>query len=356
MKSETKEINPPSNFRKFFAEFALILGLSFICFIIGINIHRHFGILILYVPYAYLLFAINQYFFLELLIKRTISMIEYILVALLSAVLLFIPFFFMIQAIHGRYSNKIIWLGIICAIIVLPITYLYFFRFKANKRTIDFLKKDLGKTAAEYKLMQSQVNPHFLFNVMNSIYGLALQENANRTADSVQRLSQMMRFLIFENQQDQIPLSRDLSYLKEYITIQSLRTENVENVKIEQDIVDSIDNLFIAPMLLIPFVENAFKHGISMNKPSWIKVNADVVDGQLKFSVYNSIHKSTGTDLERTKSGIGLENVKSRLDLSYPDRYMLVMEQNQQEYFVFLTIELDSSPHSEFETNEQNHD
>ncbi len=182
---------------------------------------------------------------------------------------------------------------------------------------------------------------------MNSIYGIALQENASRTADSVQRLSQMMRFLIFENQQDQIPLSRDLSYLKEYIAIQSLRTESVPNVKIEHEIIDSLDSLYIAPMLLIPFVENAFKHGISMSKPSWIKVNADVVDGQLKFSVYNSIHKSTGTDLERTKSGIGLENVRSRLDLTYPDRYMLVMEQNQQEYFVFLTIDLDEVPHSE---------
>lgn len=339
--------NHKMTFRRFITEFLFVIGMSIVFFVISLSIHRHLAILFLYAPFGYLLYALNNFSLLELLVKKKITKVEYVLISILSAILIFIPFLILVQLIHGRYSDKIIFVGALFASVVILATYFYFFRYRADKKTIDFLRKDLGKTAAEYKLMQSQVNPHFLFNVMNSIYGIALQENASRTADSVQRLSQMMRFLIFENQQDQIPLSRDLSYLKEYIAIQSLRTESVPNVKIEHEIIDSLDSLYIAPMLLIPFVENAFKHGISMSKPSWIKVNADVVNGQLKFSVYNSIHKSTGTDLERTKSGIGLENVRSRLDLTYPDRYMLVMEQNQQEYFVFLTIDLDEVPHSE---------
>ncbi|VTQ05934.1 MULTISPECIES: sensor histidine kinase [Sphingobacterium] len=333
-----------STFRRFFTELLLVVGLTFIFSLIGSTIHRHLAILFLYVPFAYLLFALNNYVLLEFVAKKKILFVEYFLIVLLSSAIIFIPFWMIIQGIHGRPSKKIIILGLICVLILIPFTYYYFFRLRSDRKTIASLRKDLGKTAAEYKLMQSQVNPHFLFNVMNSIYGIALQEDASRTADSIQRLSQMMRFLIFENQLDQIPLSKDLNYLKEYIAIQSLRTESVPSVKIEHNIVDSFDNLFIAPMLLIPFVENAFKHGISMVKPSWIKVNADVVDGQLKFSVYNSIHNIEGTDLERTKSGIGLDNVKSRLDLTYPDKYMLVMEQNQEEYFVFLTIELRDSP------------
>lgn len=343
---KSNEDSKNKKFRKFFTELLLTIGLTIIFSMVSFPIHRHLGILILFAPYAYVIYALNNYLLLEYLYKKTILLSEYILIALLSGILIFLPFAFFIQSIHGRFSDKIIVLGALCLAVVLGFSYYYFYKFRTNSKTIASLRKDLGKTAAEYKLMQSQVNPHFLFNVMNSIYGIALQEDANRTADSIQRLSQMMRFLIFENQQDQIPLSRDLSYLKEYIAIQSLRTETVENVKIEHEIVDSLDSLYIAPMLLIPFVENAFKHGISMSKPSWIKVNADVVDNQLKFSVYNSIHKVQGTDLERTKSGIGLENVKSRLDLTYPDRYMLVMEQNQQEYFVFLTIDLDVIPAS----------
>jgi len=352
MKSNTNQTNKKSNFRKFITEFLLTIGLTILLFMVSFPVHRHLRILILFAPFAYLIYAINNYFLLNLLVKKSILFVEYLLIVILSSILILFPFVLMIQSIHGRYSNKILVIGALCVFIIVPLTYYYYFRFRTDRQTIAILRKDLGKTAAEYKLMQSQVNPHFLFNVMNSIYGIALQENANRTADSVQRLSQMMRFLIFENQQDEIPLSKDLSYLKEYIAIQSLRTDNVPGIKIEQDIVDSLDNLFIAPMLLIPFVENAFKHGISMNKPSWIKVNADVVDRQLKFSVYNSIHKIQGTDLERTKSGIGLENVKSRLDLTYPDRYMLVMEQNQQEYFVFLTIDLEEKPASADKNND----
>ncbi len=341
MKSNSDHKEKTPILRKFLMEFLLVILITCVLFFFSFPFHRHLGILFIYIPFGYLIYAINNYYLLERIYKQKISDVEYLLLVMLASIVIFLPFGSFVKVVHGRYSDKILILGAIVTVIIVPLTYYYFFRFKKNKQTISNLQKDLGQTSAEFKLMQSQVNPHFLFNVMNSIYGIALQEDAPRTADSVQRLSQMMRFMIFENQQDQIPLSRDLNYLKEYIAIQSLRTESVESIKIEQDIINSLDNLFITPMLLIPFVENAFKHGISMSKPSWIKVNADVVDKQLKFSVYNSIHKIQGTDLERTKSGIGLENVKTRLDLTYPDRYMLVMEQNQQEYFVFLTIDLD---------------
>ena len=274
-----------SVFRKFITEFLLTIGLTVIFFLIGSTIHRHLGIIFLFAPFCYLLFALNNYIFLGLLARKKILFVEYLLIVILSSMILFVPFWMIIQGFHGRFSIKILILGVICTALIIPLTYYFFFKFSSDRKIIFNLRKDLGKTAAEYKLMQSQVNPHFLFNVMNSIYGIALQEDASRTADSIQRLSQMMRFLIFENQLDQIPLSKDLNYLKEYIAIQSLRTESVPSVKIEHHIVDSMDNLFIAPMLLIPFVENAFKHGISMVKPSWIKVNAEVVDGQLKFSI-----------------------------------------------------------------------
>lgn len=314
---------------------------------------RNLSILSLFTPFIYYLYAINRYFLLEKLHRKAINGLEYILLAIAFAFFgSFVMFPFIVKAV-GRFSDKFILVCVVYTVVFIPLTYYYFTKHLKSSRTIADLRKDLGKTTAEMKLMQSQINPHFLFNVMNSIYGIALQENAERTADSVQRLSQMMRFMLFENQQDYILLSRDLNYLREYVAIQSLRVEQVPSVKIESDIVDPIENFFISPMLLIPFVENAFKHGISMEEPSWIKVNAEIQDKQLKFSVYNSIHQQQGTDLERSKSGIGLENVKARLNSYYPGKHLLLIEQNQQEFFVFLTIDLLEGSNEEIETKEK---
>lgn len=330
----------PSTFRRISTEIFLVIGITVIIFMMIFLFKPRFSTLALLIPYAYYLFAINNDYLIVKLQKRKIIEPQFYLLTLLFSILGYLPFLVLITLIHGRYSDKTLIAGIITILIVVPFSMYYFSKNKFKRQTIADLKKDLGKTTAEMKLMQSQINPHFLFNVMNSIYGIALQEDAPRTADSVQRLSQMMRFMLFENQQDYILLSRDLNYLREYVAIQSLRVENIPSVKIESDIVDPTENFYISPMLLIPFVENAFKHGISMEEPSWIKVNAEIQDQQLKFSVYNSIHQLEGTDLERNKSGIGLENVQSRLNIFYPGKHLLVIEQNQQEFFVFLTVDL----------------
>lgn len=200
------------------------------------------------------------------------------------------------------------------------------------------LQKNLGRTAADLQFLRSQINPHFLFNALNTIYGTALQENADRTAEGVQKLGDMMRFMLEENQQDKIPLSKELGYLTNYIELQKLRTQVSSDIDISFTAKATECHHEIAPMLLIPFVENAFKHGISLKEKSWIKINISCDTEQIYFDVYNSVHPRKETDPEKNRSGIGLENVKQRLSLLYPQQHELQIRSTATEYFVHLTI------------------
>lgn len=148
--------------------------------------------------------------------------------------------------------------------------------FKSRNRKLDQqiheLKTELGQTDANLNFLKSQINPHFLFNALNTLYGTALQENAERTGEGIQKLGDMMRLMLQENMRDKIALTKDIDYLNNYILLQKLRTATSANVVIEAEINNESPDLLIAPMLLIPFVENAFKHGISLINPSFIKM------------------------------------------------------------------------------------
>ncbi|RYE51133.1 MAG: histidine kinase, partial [Sphingobacteriales bacterium] len=202
------------------------------------------------------------------------------------------------------------------------------------------LKTELGKSDANLNFLKSQINPHFLFNALNTLYGTALQEHAERTGEGIQKLGDMMRFMLQENMEDKILLSRDVDYLINYIDLQKLRTSISSQVSIEIQIEEQLNNLQITPMLLIPFVENAFKHGISLQNPSHIKITLQTSEHILYFDVHNSIHLKQENDPEKLKSGIGLQNVKQRLALIYPDQHELIIRQNAKEFFVHLTLHL----------------
>lgn len=225
-------------------------------------------------------------------------------------------------------------------IITLPLAWYIYKSRLANKNQISSLRMELGKSDASLSFLQSQINPHFLFNALNTLYGTALQENAERTGEGIQKLGDMMRFMLHENVQDKISLTRDVDYLENYISLQKLRTSRSADIVIETQIDEQLNNLQIAPMLLIPFVENAFKHGISLQQPSHIKVTLQSKSNTLYFDVHNSIHIKPDNDPEKLKSGIGLQNVKQRLALLYPNRHELIIRESAKEFFIHLTIQL----------------
>ena len=169
---------------------------------------------------------------------------------------------------------------------------------------------------------------------------MALQDKSERTAHGIQLLGDMMRFMLHENHRETIPLEREIEYLRHYIELQCLRTSSSPDIEIETRIDDVPEHKFIAPMLLVPFVENAFKHGISLQHKSWIRVTLQVENDRLLFDVSNSVHDKTAGDPERDHSGIGLENVRLRLGHLYPGQHELKISENPEAFSVRLTLRL----------------
>jgi sensor histidine kinase YesM len=221
-----------------------------------------------------------------------------------------------------------------------PLSWFIYRQRTTMDQELTTLKTALGKSSAKLDSLKSQINPHFLFNALNTLYGTSLQENAERTSEGIQKLGEMMRFMLEENMQDKITLNREIDYINNYISLQKLRTQTSPDIVIETSIDDKVNTLSISPMLLIPFIENAFKHGISLREKSHIKISLHIEGNSLYFDVYNSVHPKPETDLEKNHQAIGLENVKQRLQLLYKKKHELIIRENANEYFVHLTIQL----------------
>lgn len=219
----------------------------------------------------------------------------------------------------------------------LSVTYLLY---KANigniKRRLTTLRK-LEKVSSELSLLKSQINPHFLFNSLNTVYGLALEEQSPKSAEGIQKLSDMMRFMLQENTAERIPLEREIKYINDYVDFQRLRIADKENIQLDINISDGCKGE-VAPMLLIPMIENAFKHGVSLEKPSWINIKLECNQNEVHLNIQNSMHQKAGRNLE--ESGIGLENVRQRLTILYPDQHLFQLFEDAEKFEANIKITL----------------
>jgi two-component system, LytTR family, sensor kinase len=268
---------------------------------------------------------------------------RYLLKCMGILVIAFITLLFLLMAItaHEDSASGIsLFNSLFQLFITAPVTWLLYKRILRGNEEVSVLQKELKQSTANIDFLRSQINPHFLFNALNTIYGTAIKENAERTSEGIEKLGDMMRFMLQENMQETISLAREIDYLNNYISLQRLRTDTSPNIQINTSIHDRENGYPIAPMLLIPFVENAFKHGISFREPSHIKITLEIKDNTLYFDVYNSKHARQENDPEKDKSGIGLENVSHRLKLLYPGRHELIIRDTSKEFFVHLTIAL----------------
>lgn len=192
------------------------------------------------------------------------------------------------------------------------------------------------KAEAEAAFLRTQMNPHFMFNSLNSLYGLALREKAATTADSVLMLSDMMRFLLSEAPQDEVSLENEVTFLTNYIRFQRLRLPQTTTVDLQ--IIGNPGSLKITPMLLLPFVENAFKHGVDTERESDITLKIEISDGQLTLETSN--HKTETGPADREKSGYGLDSTLRRLQLQYPGRHYIEIHDTPMRFAVQLRIDL----------------
>jgi two-component system, LytTR family, sensor kinase len=191
------------------------------------------------------------------------------------------------------------------------------------------------KVETELSFLKAQINPHFLFNTLNSIYTLALK-NDSQTSNAVMQLSTMMRYVTVEAKSDTVSLEKELQYVRHFVALQQLRMP--KNMVLETQFLCQNLHLPIAPMLLIPFIENAFKYGISTRTSATIKMSLSEENNILQLNVENQKFKSINETKDRTS--IGLENTKQRLELLYPNRYKLIINDLEDKYWVELKIEL----------------
>lgn len=233
-------------------------------------------------------------------------------------------------------ENDFIGMLIITLFASLIIAVLRRYSFKSKKK----LERLSTETLAELSQLRTQLNPHFLFNALNSLYTAAHREKSETTAEGIQRLADIMRFMLSENNHERILLEKEIQYLENYLYIQRLRVDETQGVDITVSLSLAMPQAYIAPMMLIPFVENAFKHGISHRSPSWIHITLGVENGKLDFHVANSRHKKTAHDPEEFQGGIGMPNIRKRLELIYPHRYTLDIKETNEEYSARLTLQL----------------
>jgi sensor histidine kinase YesM len=298
------------------------------------------------IPSGWLLYQLTFHFFFPQAIAMRFSFLYYFMCMSFYSFLAFSSTMMIMAIVYQHVDEDFIFsvAGInVVGLFFLqnPIQWFILKRLTRNNEKLFALQKQLGKTEANVDFLRSQINPHFLFNALNTLYGLALQEKAERTGEGIQKLGDMMRFMLQENVKEKITLQQEFDYLNNYISLQKLRTEANSQLKIQIHFPSELEpGLLIAPMLLVPFVENAFKHGISFREDSQIKVSLELKDKDIYFDVHNTKHERPENDPERNNSGIGLPNVKQRLQLLYPDKHELVIRETPHDYFVHLIINL----------------
>lgn len=241
----------------------------------------------------------------------------------------------------AHYFVGLLFTAGVTAIVVMPVSWWIFNARNARASTLQGLRTALTNTEAGLDFLKWQINPHFLFNALNTLYGTALQEQASATGHGIQQLGDMMRFMLHDNVLERIALSKEIAYLQNYIALQRLRTQGAPDIIIDVNIDEALCDHNIAPMLLIPFVENAFKYGISLRNKSRISVSLSCTNDKIYFDVYNSIHLNRSAEIENESMGIGINNVRQRLNLLYPGRHDLNIRETASEFFVHMTLIVD---------------
>lgn len=213
--------------------------------------------------------------------------------------------------------------------LLLPIPFfLLLWIFEHWKRLRDL---EVEKNLAELAMLKNQINPHFLFNTLNNLYGLSV-EKSDQAPEVVLKLSDMMRYTIYEGRKEEVTLAKEVEYLENFLGLQKLRHRNLPTISFEVSI---LENRMISPLLLLVPIENAFKHGVEkLTEGAFVNILLESNDEKLRFQVENNFDP----DSTSHQPGIGLENLKRRLELAYPEAHILQISKNKQVHQVILEI------------------
>jgi two-component system, LytTR family, sensor kinase len=282
------------------------------------------------------------YFNTEYLVKRflpTGKITSYVIsLLLLFVVFLISQYFLKIYIITDRpvriYDTRTLF-PVLFIISMSTLYGLIIFMVGQQKRNKD---QEEVRLKTELSFLRSQISPHFIFNVLNSIVYLIKKEPANAEKVTLE-LSNLLRYMLYESEYKQVTLQKEIEYLENYIKLQNIRFG--DDVEINLNLAQHTENLYIEPMLLIPFVENAFKHGVGMVKKPVIDIDLKLEKGnQLIFSVKNFKSKTKEKIVDSQESGIGLKNVKRRVELLYANQHKFEVNDFESTFEVILELEL----------------
>lgn len=218
-------------------------------------------------------------------------------------------------------------------LIVALYTMFYFMQawYEQQQKT-QALQKD--KIEVQLELLKSQVQPHFIFNTLNNIYSLSLQGNA-RTSELIYRLSALLSYMLYDSRQHIIPLKKEIEYVNNYIELEKIRYG--ERLDVSVNVLNDIGHFYITPLLLLPLIENSFKHGVCNNtENNWIRIDVSVHDQWLSAKIENSY--VNGQKSEGHANGIGIENVKKRLEILYPATHEFKCMRDTHTFLTILKI------------------
>lgn len=289
-------------------------------------------------------FYLNYLFFIPKILFRK-KLLLYILILFLAMGVMMVITYFYREFLHdiGIYKHrtegfdwKVVYIPIFPCVTAFAISTFIrmtgeWFQGERNKQ---FLENE--KLESELGFLKSQISPHFLYNTLNNICSLA-RKKSDETENALIKLSDIMRYMMDDSKEDRVLLSKEIEYLNNYIELQRLRIS--DKVKIGFTLSGDPHSMTIEPMLLIPFVENAFKHGVSCVEEAVIRISMDIGKDHLHFNVENRIFKNANADLP-SEPGIGLKNVRRRLELLYPDRHVLSISEEGTTFRVDLTLRL----------------
>lgn len=270
-----------------------------------------------------------------LLIKLIVLLIGF---SILETTIDYFFFTSIYSSINETFNAQLITNIAITAIFIsLSLAYGFARQWIKNEKKRQILSEE--KLKSELNFLKAQINPHFLFNVLNMAFSSATSNSDFRTADIIEKLSGLMRYMLYESNNEKTDIVREINYIENYINLQQLRLSKDIPAKIEFKVTGDYTSARIAPLLLIPFIENAFKYGLKLEQESEIFIELNFHNSGMLFTVENSVF-SLNNLKENVSSGIGLENVKKRLELIYPDSHKLEIIQNSNRFIVRLQLEL----------------
>ncbi len=225
-------------------------------------------------------------------------------------------------------------------IFVLSSTLFHFVKewIKLKDENLKFTEKAQEQLEAELSVLKEQVNPHFLFNTLNNIYSMSLYDSV-KTPDMILRLSQLISYMLYECKDEEVQLEKEIQFIKNYIELESIRVEDVANIQL--NIEGENPGHKIPPLLFIPLIENAFKHGISSElETSEIKIAMKISQDRINLEISNPLESKRGIHTEAKHEGLGIENVRKRLNLLFPNKHIFNITKSDNQYTTHLSLSL----------------